>query len=102
MDFRHLNYEEILSLKCATEDLTIAQFLQALLLNLWEEKEMFSGKRPLGNSDWKYEIYTPLVSEGIVKGSIDEFGFLESIDSDYADALVKDMISCIFCSLSGV
>ena len=40
--------------------LTIGGYFQALLLRLWEEEEGFGGKRPFGNSGWKYDLYEAL------------------------------------------
>jgi hypothetical protein len=53
---------------------TIRGYLKALLTDLWEEGECFSGKRPFGNSGWEWDLYRALVKGGAIKGRIDEDG----------------------------
>ena len=60
---------------------TIREYLRNLLLALWYEGEGFSGKRPFGNSGWENELYLPLVAADLIKGSIDEDGYLDDISS---------------------
>ena len=36
---------------------SVGEFLVALLRALWDEAEGFSGKRPLGGSDWQWQVY---------------------------------------------
>ena len=75
----------------AGNDITVRQYLMALLTDLWIEEESFSGKRPFGNSGWQFEIYTPLVKAGMVPGKIDD-GELVDLDASAADELVLAMI----------
>jgi hypothetical protein len=44
------------------EDITIREFLQKLLLTLFEEMEGFSGKRPFGNSGWDGDLIICLIN----------------------------------------
>lgn len=75
----------------AGDDITVREYLTALLTELWQEEESFSGKRPFGNSGWQYEIYTPLVKAGMVPGEIED-GDLIKADTGAADKLVLAMI----------
>jgi len=71
---------------------TIGDFLVELLARLWDEKDEFSGKRPFGNSGWEYDLYTPLVENGIVEGEFDEDGDLVDFDQVLADKIILDII----------
>lgn len=75
----------------AGDDITIREYLVALLTELWREEEAFSGKRPFGNSGWQYEVYTPLVKAGMVLGEIEDGEIIE-MDTAAADKLVLAMI----------
>lgn len=77
---------------------TVGEYLSKLLLTLWDEEDGFSGKRPFGNSGWKYEIYTALVSAGVVSGELDEDGYLKEFDESEADGIIREMISGTKCS----
>lgn len=68
---------------------TVGEYLRALLSTLWQEDEGFSGKRPFGNSGWKWDVYTALVKAGVVPGEFDEeLGYLDECDEQAADRLV--------------
>ena len=74
---------------------TIGSYLVELLASLWNEKDSFNPKRPFGNSGWQYDIYIVLVDEGIVSGTIDEYGDLvvfESRDEIRANKIILDII----------
>lgn len=75
---------------------TIRQYLYALLSTLWEEEEGFSGKRPFGNSGWKYDLYGPLIKAGILKGELDGDGFIQSCDNKKGKEIVHDLIHFVF------
>jgi len=75
---------------------TVRDYLKALLSTLWTEDEGFSGKRPFGNSGWKYEVYGALVKAGLVKGSLDDEGYVNSCDNSAADAMIQNAISDLF------
>lgn len=74
---------------------TVREYLQALLLTLWEETEGFSGKRPLGNSDWVQQLWIPLLIAGVVEGSVDAWGTVDEIDEVKADRLIKEAIQAL-------
>jgi hypothetical protein len=71
---------------------TIREYLIKLLSTLWEEKEGFDGKRPFGNSSWDYDLIKALVKAGIIEGSFDEDGYLETCDDEKGDWLVAAAI----------
>lgn len=51
--------EEVLALKMPENDAdatTVREYFKALLTALWDEGESFSGKRPLGNSGWEFDL----------------------------------------------
>jgi len=59
----------------------IFQYLQELLLKVWVEEDNFSGKRPFGNSGWKYEIAKELIKADLVGGKLDKDGYVEKLDN---------------------
>lgn len=67
---------------------TIRDYLKTLLYMLWNEGEGFSGKRPFGNSGWEYDLYKALVAAEAVKGSLDEDGYIETVDTAQANKLI--------------
>lgn len=71
---------------------TVGEYLRALLSTLWQEDEGFSGKRPFGNSGWKWDVYTALVKAGVVGGAFDEDGYLDGCDEEAADRLILSAI----------
>lgn len=90
--------QDILSLKMEKNDAnatSVHAYLKALLCQLWHEGEGFSGKRPFGNSGWEYDLYTPLVKAGIVKGKLDADGFIESIDDKTANHYIFTAIDAL-------
>lgn len=87
---------DILDLKMGQNDAeaaTIRDYLKALLSQLWERDEGFSGKRPFGNSGWKYELYIPLVREGVVAGKLDSDGYIAEVAQAEADELIAIAIA---------
>lgn len=63
---------------------TIGALFRAILLSLWEEGDIFSAKRPLGQGDWDYALIEALASNG-------DLGEIESNeDESIIDALTKD------------
>lgn len=71
---------------------TLVGYLGKLLRTLWVEEEGFSGKRPFGNSSWKWDVNAELVAAGLVKGSFFDDGCLDDIDSKAADELILAVI----------
>ena len=70
--------------------LTVRQYLTNLVSEVWKWDEGFSGKRPFGNSDWKWDIYGPMVKAEFVAGEIeDEWGYVISrTEQTKADVLI--------------
>jgi hypothetical protein len=69
-----MTHQEALELEMESDigKSTIRQYLHALLTAVWEEDEGFSGKRPFGNSGWKWDVYDPLVKHGLIAGSMED------------------------------
>lgn len=93
--------KEILNIHLFNTDASIApisirQYLYTLLRDLWIKEDGFSGKRPFGNSGWKYEIFIGLIREGVIEGSLDENGYLEDCDDAAGDKVILACIDEIF------
>jgi hypothetical protein len=73
---------------------TIRDYLCELLIEVWEERETFSGKRPFGNSDWEYDLYKPLVKNGIVEGKMDD-DHISNVNEKQANNLIRSLI--VYC-----
>lgn len=91
-----MNKSEILEIEFDARDLgrvvTIREYLHALLDTLWAEGDEFSGKYSFGNSAWQYDLYKPLIQNQAIEGSVDEYGYVEDIDSKKAHKLVRELI----------
>jgi hypothetical protein len=68
---------------------TVREYLTALLQALWTEGEGFSGKRPLGNSDWQFDLYAPLIDGGLVTGDDEGCPDREDIAVDLITAAIE-------------
>lgn len=77
-------------------EVSLREYMHALLATLWRENEGFSGKRPFGNSGWDHDVYKFLVKAGAVTGVIDEDGYLEDFDQKAADKLVPGLLAAAF------
>jgi hypothetical protein len=93
-------YEEALSVSFESRDhdgqITVREYLRSLLSTLWAEKEGFSGKRPFGNSGWDFDLIAGLVKSGHIKGTLDEYGYIEDLDSHKdANKFVADLIEYV-------
>lgn len=84
-----MNGKQILELEMGLNDpgaTTIRSYLIMLLAELFQKEEAFCGKRPFGNSGWKYELYRPLINAGILKGKIEDDDIVE-VDKSEAEFL---------------
>jgi len=50
----------------AGDQMTFRDYIMKMVLTLWYEEEGFSGKRPFGNSGWKYEVWSGLAKAGFI------------------------------------
>ena len=73
---------------------SLRQYFKAQLTALWHESDCFSGKHPLGNSGWNWEIAIVLVKHGFIKGEFDRDGELESYPAE-ADAFIEACIAAM-------
>jgi hypothetical protein len=71
---------------------TIGDYFKTLMIDLWEQGEGFSGKRPFGNSGWEYEVYWALGMAGLVEMSLDEDGFIQKLDTGTAHSVIRDAL----------
>ena len=76
----------------AGKETTVRSYFKKLLMTLWREGEEFRGKAPFGNSGWQYYLYAELIKQGIVKGTLDEYGYVEELDKEAADNLICGVI----------
>lgn len=92
-----LTHDEILSLEITDGTFpTIRAFLHALLRGVLEQGEGFSGKRPFGDSGWEYELYEPLIRAGVIKGELDEDGYIKKVDGPAAYKFLLSLVDHVF------
>jgi hypothetical protein len=72
---------------------TIGDYFMRLAEAAWVEEEGFSGKRPFGNSGWQHEVYHALVTNKVITGEIDEYGYVEDYDGQAADQITKAILA---------
>lgn len=92
-----MDNEKALDVKFKCEDLnkilTVREYLKELLITLWSEEHMFSGKRPFGNSGWRFDVYFALINAGYIPGTIDEEeNMVEEVDFELADKFIINLI----------
>lgn len=75
---------------------SLRYYLKSLLVTMWKEGEGFNGKRPFGNSDWKWRVYQALVESKHLDGTLDEDGYIEELDIKKADKYIIQQINRIF------
>ena len=95
---KNMPIEDVLCLPMGDNDAraaTIREYLKALLRQLWDEKEGFSGKRPFGNSGWDFDLMIPLIKAGVIDGSFDEDGLVNECDTEAGDTVIADAISLL-------
>ena len=80
----------------AGDNLTVRDYLCALLETLWREREGFSGKRPFGNSGWELALFAPLIVAGHIPGKVDEDGFVDDCDESAASTYIAQLINAAF------
>lgn len=90
------SFDEILQYEVPSEECTILQYFEKLLTRLMIEEEGFSGKRPFGDSGWKYDLYIPLIKNGIIKGKIDEDGYVDSVDKEAGNRILLKLVEHVF------
>lgn len=77
---------------------TVGEYLVKLVDRVWRRGDEFSGKRPFGYSSWCFEVYSALISAGLIEGTFDEDGYVDKLSHDErlrADELVADAIKHI-------
>lgn len=92
-------YEDILNTVIPDSDcgdVSIRQYLHALLKNLWRRGESFSGKHPFGNSGWEYDLYKGLIIHNPSLGELDEDGYVDKVEVHECDQIIFELIDYIF------
>ena len=98
MDYKAFGDIKIISYNIK-EGTTLREYMQLLLTTLFEEGEGFSGKRPLGNSGWDYEVGKSIALAGFIDCDIDNFGSEDPLewdvdyDNDEAQKLIFSYIN---------
>lgn len=91
--------EEVVDLTIVSyyENFTLREWFQRVLLKLIHETEAFSGKRPLGNSDWYFDIASTFVQHRLVEGKVGRWNGdsweLISVNYGQTDALLEKCIN---------
>lgn len=83
--------EDVLNFVYSNWDLgecSIRNYLVELAKQCWIEEEGFGGKRPFGNSGWKWHVYFALAEGGFVAGAKDDDGHWEDVDEESAEAII--------------
>jgi hypothetical protein len=68
---------------------TIGQYLALLTKKIWDEEEVFDGKRPFGNSGWQSDISLALIRAEAVSGTVDDTGWPSGYIVDEIDSLMQ-------------
>ena len=89
-----MRVDQVLDLKIKDsvlgESVSIRKYLKSILVELIEQGESFSGKRPFGDSDWLNDLYGPLADVGLIDRS-NNHGEI-SYDSFEADKIIVQLI----------
>ena len=78
------------------EVVALKVYLRNLILTLWREGHQFNGKRPFGDSGWKWDIYTAMIEHKFLKGKLDEDGYIDDVDEVSASAIIENLIQEVF------
>lgn len=71
------------------QQITLREYFKKLLIQLWIDEECFDGKRPFGNSGWQYDVYSALISKGIIDGKFNEDGLFVWDDVHAQQFIIK-------------
>lgn len=74
------------------------EYLLRLLTTVWDEQEGFNGKRPWGDSGWKYDLYEALIRGGLIAAELDSDGFVEdwgAVDKREAHRMIQAAIDAL-------
>ena len=77
---------------------TIKEYLKKLLLGVWIKEESFNGKRPFGNSGWKYEVYVALARAKAISADMDDDNYIQDIslaEEEKANNLIAEAINSL-------
>ena len=82
--------------------LPLRQYLQELVVVLWQEGRDFNPRKPFGKSMWKRDVYEAIVesfgkTEDNAYGTVDNEGFAVKVNYGKCDELIKKMIAYLMC-----
>lgn len=91
-----MSNQEILLLQFYSNDLgkkiTVKGFFKELLKTLFDEMECFNAKRPFGNSSWDGDLIVLFIKLGIIKGELDEYGYINNYDYKQYKKVIQSLI----------
>jgi len=90
--------QEVLALPLEENDsgeTTVHGYLIKLLTMVWEDGEGFSGKRPFGNSGWQGDFDKAFIEAGWVTGRLDEDGWVDDVDDEAVNGLIRSAIKAL-------
>lgn len=52
--------DELVRVNGIGSEITVREYFVSLLRTLWDQEDTFSGKRPFGDSGWKWDLISPI------------------------------------------
>lgn len=74
---------------------TVGGYFAATLARPWERGEGFSGKRPLGEDAWRWDVYEALGRAGYITTTYDADGYTADADVAAGDRLIHGAIEAL-------
>lgn len=93
-----VNIKSVLDHKDSHWDLgecTIREYLVELSRRCWREEDSFSGKRPFGNSGWKWDVCFALARGGFIGCERDEDGDFVDVDEKAAEKIIEEAFQAL-------
>lgn len=95
-----LDDDQILDLELPDiEHTTIRDYFKALLMQLIVDGDGFSAKRPLGNSDWQWELYETLARAKLIDADWDpgepDHSYMIDCDTRAGDKLLCRLVESL-------
>lgn len=72
---------------------TIQEFFKIMLFKLWQNPDMFNGKRPFGNSGWEMDLEIALLDNYVIKGIKNKDGYWDKWDREEANKIISDYLN---------
>lgn len=83
--------------KAESGAVTIRGYLMSLVLAMWNDGGAgnVDSKRPFGSSSWHHDLYGSLLDAGLIDGAYDPDGYLERVDAEAGDRLIREAIAAL-------